>query len=62
MKNSDCLKCPIAVWNYCWITCPISDKTYEDSSTLIPWHCPYKKMTLEEVKRNINLRYKLVLK
>ncbi len=44
-----CENCILAKWNWCWITCPISNKIYEYESKDIPKKCPYAKMTLEEI-------------
>lgn len=44
-----CQDCPIAKWEYCWFTCPISKKTYEDGEKTIPKKCPYENKTLKEI-------------
>lgn len=49
----DCLDCIFAIWDYCWFTCPISKKTYEDGDKNIPKECPYKRMTFKEVLKEV---------
>ena len=30
----DCNECKLAQWEYCWFTCPILEKTWEDNPNM----------------------------
>ena len=46
-----CENCFLAKWKYCWFTCSISNKTYEDGDRRIPKTCPYQDLTLKEIQK-----------
>jgi hypothetical protein len=52
----NCTNCPFAKWDYCWFTCFISGKVYEDGEKGVPKKCPFDNMTLKECKEKIKKR------